>query len=116
MTETPDSGTAPRVTRAPDKHRYEISADGELAGFTEYADREHQRVFYHTEIDKRFGGRGLGSELVTFALSDTRAAGLRVVPLCPYIAKYVEKHHEFDDILDSVTDEAIATAKAAQRK
>lgn len=116
MTENSASATPPLVTHVPNKRRYEISSDSELAGFVEYADRENQRVFYHTEIDSRFSGRGLASELVNFALSDTRAAGMRVAPVCPYVDKYVRRHTEFDDVVDPVTTEAIATAKAAQRR
>ena len=55
--------------------RYEISVDGEPAGFTQYVDDGAQRIFFHTEIDERFGGRGLASALVAGALTDTRDAG-----------------------------------------
>lgn len=34
-----------------------------------------------------------------------RALGLRIVPVCPYVAKYLTKHHDFDDITDPVTPE-----------
>jgi predicted GNAT family acetyltransferase len=44
--------------------KYTIAVDGETVGFTAFADRDNQRVFYHTEIDDRFGGRGLANILV----------------------------------------------------
>ncbi len=74
---------APVVERVEDRHRYEILVDGELAGFTEYLDRDEQRVFYHTEVGDAFAGQGLASRLVEQALTDVRRAGKRVVPVCP---------------------------------
>lgn len=108
-TRRPGGIAEPSVADVPRRHRYEITADGELAGFTAYADLGDQRVFYHTEIDERFGGRGLASTLVAAALADTRARNKRIVPVCPFVAKYVTSHHDFDDILDPVTP-AVLTA------
>ncbi|SED82852.1 MULTISPECIES: GNAT family N-acetyltransferase [Streptomyces] len=94
---------APVVERVEDRHRYEILVDGELAGFTEYLDRDEQRVFYHTEVGDAFAGQGLASRLVEQALTDVRRAGKRVVPVCPYVASFLRKHEEFADIADPVT-------------
>ncbi|MFJ6384045.1 GNAT family N-acetyltransferase [Kitasatospora sp. NPDC092039] len=93
------------VEPADDRNRYEISVDGRLAGFTEYRDHEEQRVFFHTEVDEAFAGQGLASRLVQEALTDVRAAGKRIVPICPYVAKFLLKHEEFADIADPVTPE-----------
>ncbi|GAB7184807.1 hypothetical protein ATKI12_4638 [Kitasatospora sp. Ki12] len=97
--------TSTVVERADERHRYEILVDGDLAGFTEYRDHEEQRVFYHTEIDEAFAGQGLASRLVQDALTDVRAAGKRIVPICPYVAKFLTKHDDFADITDPVTPE-----------
>ncbi|MEV7156435.1 GNAT family N-acetyltransferase [Streptomyces misionensis] len=94
---------APVVERVEDKHRCEILVDGELAGFTEYLDRDEQRVFYHTEVGDAFAGQGLAARLVEQALTDVRQAGKRVVPVCPYVASFLRKHEEFADIADPVT-------------
>jgi len=104
----------PEVSDATDRKRYEIGVGGELAGFTQYTDTGARRIFFHTEIDDRFAGQGLASALVSRALEDTRSAGLRIVPVCPYVARYVKKHHGFDDALDPVTPEALAAVRAAQ--
>ncbi|MFB6813488.1 GNAT family N-acetyltransferase [Streptomyces sp. NPDC056347] len=98
---------APVVERVDARHRYTIQVDGEPAGFTVYRDRDGQRVFYHTEIDDAFAGRGLASILVTAALNDVRDSGMRIVPVCPYVAKYLKKHDEFSDITDPVTPEVL---------
>jgi predicted GNAT family acetyltransferase len=96
------------IRHVQDGHRYEIGVNGEPAGFTAYVDREGQRIFFHTEIGDRFGGRGLAGKVVAHALADTRTAGLRIVPVCPYVAKYVTTHHEVDDLLDPVTPAALS--------
>lgn len=100
--------------QAAEQHRYEISVAGELAGFAAYLDRGTQRIFYHTEIADRFGGRGLAGQVVSFALNDTRSAGRRVVPVCPYVAKWVRTHHDVDDVLDPVTPQALQAVEEAQ--
>ncbi|MER6073317.1 GNAT family N-acetyltransferase [Streptomyces sp. NPDC001817] len=89
------------------KHRYEILVDGERAGLTAYRDRGEQRVFYHTEVADAFAGRGLASRLVKEALADVRESGKRVVPVCPYVAKFLNKHEEFADITDPVTPDVL---------
>jgi len=96
---------APVVKRVDAEHLYEILVDDKRAGLTAYRDRGEQRVFFHTEIDDAFAGRGLAAQLVQQALTDVRATGKRIVPVCPYVAAFLEKHHEFADLTDPVTAE-----------
>lgn len=91
----------PEVRNAPDAHRYEIVQDGAVAGFAEYMEVRGDRiVFTHTEIDPAFEGRGLGSTLIAFALEDARDREQQIVPICPFVAKYVHRHPEFVPFLD----------------
>lgn len=87
------------VTNNTDKSRYEIFLDGKQAGFAEYRLREDRTIFVHTEIDRAFEGKGLGSVLAKAALDDVRAAGRSVVPLCPFIKSYIDRHAEYKDLL-----------------
>jgi predicted GNAT family acetyltransferase len=80
------------VTDAPGQHRYEVSEDGVLAGFTVYVDRPDGRAFVHTEIDPAFEGRGLAARLVRHAMDAEAAAGRAVVPECPYVRHWLERH------------------------
>lgn len=81
---------APSVTRNDEKKRYEIHVDDTVAGYTEFRiDDEGRLVFPHTKIDPAFAGRGLGSALVGAALADVAARGETVVPVCPFVVKYV---------------------------
>ncbi|SNT65585.1 hypothetical protein SAMN05421812_12434 [Asanoa hainanensis] len=83
----------------PDKHRFELTADGELAGFSAYRLREGAITFTHTEIEPRFEGKGLGSKLARAVLDSARERGLRVYAQCPFIAGYIDKHPEYQDLL-----------------
>ncbi|MFF0746984.1 GNAT family N-acetyltransferase [Streptomyces sp. NPDC004111] len=99
--------TAPVVHHVDARHRYEIAVADKRAGLTAYRDRGDQRVFFHTEIDDAYAGQGLASVLVDQALTDVRKSGLRIVPVCPYVAKFLTKHGEFSDITDAVTPEIL---------
>lgn len=89
------------VAHNPEASRYEIRVDGVLAGFADYRLRPGGRiVITHTEIGEEFGGRGLGSTLVREALDSARAAGLTVTPLCPFVAEYIRRHPEYQDLVD----------------
>ncbi len=97
------------VTNAPDRKRYEITQDGRLAGFAEYQlVRGDRIIFTHTEIDPEFGGNGLGSILVAGALADAREKELQIVPICPFVAKYVHEHPEYLPHLDERIRKAFA--------
>jgi predicted GNAT family acetyltransferase len=80
------------VTRNDDASRYEIRSDGAFAGFAEYDRRPGAIRFIHTEIDPAFAGQGLAGVLAKEALTDAASTGDAIVPLCPYIAKYLSTH------------------------
>jgi predicted GNAT family acetyltransferase len=85
----------------PARLRYEIfDDDGALAGFAQYVLRGGRVIFVHTEIDDAYEGKGLGSRLAAGALDDVRRHGHLVVPLCPFIASYIEHHPEYADLVD----------------
>jgi uncharacterized protein len=102
----------PTVTDIAERKRYEINIDGESAGLALYVDAGNQRIFYQTKIDDQFDGRSLRDTLFAAALADTRAIGKRVVALCPYVAAYVDRGEDFDDILEPVTPQAHAAVRA----
>ncbi|MBC7270096.1 MAG: N-acetyltransferase [Streptomyces sp.] len=107
-----ESSTTVVVERVDTERRYEILVDGRRAGLTAYRDLGGQRVFFHTEIDEAFAGQGLAPQLVQQALDDVRASGMRIVPVCPYVAKFLKRHDEFADITDRVTPDVLRWLKA----
>jgi uncharacterized protein len=90
------SKSSVEVRDSPDDARYEVLADGELAGFAQYRLHHGRITFFHTEIDSAHEGRGIGAELARYALDDAKARGLSVVPLCPFIAGFIRRHsHDY---------------------
>jgi predicted GNAT family acetyltransferase len=87
------------VSDAREHERYEIRIDGELAGFATYKARPRQIAFKHTEIDESFEGRGLAGKLIAFALDDARERGLAVLPFCPFVKAYIQRHREYADLV-----------------
>ncbi|MGZ4445767.1 MAG: GNAT family N-acetyltransferase [Nocardioides sp.] len=80
--------------------RYEAYVDGALAGFAEVEVDGERIVFTHTEVDDAYEGRGVGGALARAALDDVRRRGThRVVPRCPFIKAWIDKHPDYQDLL-----------------
>ena len=100
-TETARSnGIAPTITDVSERRRYEIAIDGVVVGIAEYRRRPGVISFIHTEIDPSRKGEGLGTLLVKAALDSARAAGLAVLPYCPFVRNFIDRHR--GDYLDLV--------------
>ena len=75
-------------------NRFEIYSDGELTGFAEFK-VGNQKIFYtHTEIDPRFGGQGLGSQLIREVLDEALEQNLEVAPYCSFVSAYIKKNSQ----------------------
>ena len=59
----------------------------------------HQVIIDHTEVPDVFRGQGVGLALVSRAVEDFRAAGTKVIPLCPFAAAQFKRHPEWADVL-----------------
>lgn len=81
-----------------EKSRFEILVAGKRA-VAEYIDRGHMIVFTHTEVPTGLEGKGIGSKLVTAGLRFARAQKKTVLPLCPYVAAYIRRHPEYQDLV-----------------
>lgn len=89
-----------RVTHDTTGSTYVAFDNDEVAALTRYIDRGNQRIFIHTETEPGFEHHGIATELICQALTATRADGMRIVAVCPFVAAFVDEHHDFDDILD----------------
>jgi predicted GNAT family acetyltransferase len=78
--------------------RYELEVDGQLA-VASYERQPGRLVFTHTEVPESLSGRGVGSTLIRGALEGARAEQLQIVPQCPFVAAFVKKHPEYQDLV-----------------
>jgi predicted GNAT family acetyltransferase len=88
------------VHNDPDNHRYVLEVDGETTGKAVYHVRGGRNYFVHTEVDPGHEGEGLGSALAQNALDDVRARGQQIVPLCPFITAWLNRHPDYQDLID----------------
>ncbi|MFG1809103.1 GNAT family N-acetyltransferase [Streptomyces sp. NPDC049040] len=93
-----DDAAAVTVTDAPQDHRYEARVGDEPAGKAVYMRTPGVIAFIHTEVDDAYEGRGVGSALARAAMDDARARGLRVLAICPFIAGWLARRPEYDDL------------------
>lgn len=87
------------VADNPDKARFEILADGVLAGFAQYHLNGDVIAFTHTQTDDRFRGHGLASHLVQSSLDAARERHLEVLPYCPFMKSWITAHREYADLV-----------------
>jgi len=79
--------------------RLEMRVGGRRAGYVAYRRRPGAIAFAHTEIEPEFEGMGLGGTLVREALSRARSEGLAVLPFCPFVRSYIERHPDQLDLV-----------------
>ncbi len=86
------------IRNNPERSRFEVIDGGKVIGQAAYRDYDAgqaQRIFYHTEIADEYGGQGLAARLAAQAIDETVADGITIVPVCPYIKKFLTKHPEY---------------------
>jgi predicted GNAT family acetyltransferase len=88
------------VTDAPEKNRFEArDDDGTLAGVITYQVTGNVIAYTHTKVEPDFEGAGAGSALARAAMDDARAKGRTVVPICPFVSGWLEKHPEYEALV-----------------
>lgn len=81
-----------------DRGVFETEVDGETS-VCAYRLQGETMVFTHTEVPPWQQGRGIAAALVAAALAHARERGWRVRPLCSYVAVYMRRHPETQDLL-----------------
>lgn len=88
----------PTMTRNGEASRYELRLGDDVIGLIDYRLDGGVIDLHHTEVNPEYGGRGYAGRLVAYALADARESGLRVVPSCPYVHQYMDRHPELDSL------------------
>ncbi|GAB3274468.1 GNAT family N-acetyltransferase [Microbacterium lacusdiani] len=86
-----------KVTRNDDASRYELhlsdaTHEDTVAGFIRFEQGQGRIRMIATEIDPAFRGQGLGDALASEALADVARRGDTIIPLCPFVAAYLQKN------------------------
>lgn len=75
-----------------DRGRYVISYPEGEAELTLSGVTETRAIADHTGVPKALEGRGIASRLVRRAVEDARTEGRTLVPLCPYVKAWAQRH------------------------
>ena len=79
-------------------HRFE-AAIGDQRAVSYYRLGEGTITFMHTEVPESMRGGGVGGAIARAALDSARARGLKVIPLCPFFASFIQKHPEYQELV-----------------
>jgi uncharacterized protein len=82
-----------------DTQQYEAKLDGKVVAFSEYRPIGASLMFTHTEVNEDLEGKGVGSQLIRFALEDTKAKGMTAIPMCPFVKIFIQRHKEYIDVV-----------------
>jgi uncharacterized protein len=75
-------------------HRFEIHANGAIA-FLTYRMKGEAIEYLHSETPPELRGHGLAGEIAKFALDRDKAIGRKVIPSCPFVKTYIDRHPEY---------------------
>jgi hypothetical protein len=110
MMATTKDGRTIDVERDTDLRRFRARVGDQLAGEAEFLLTPELVVFTHTEVDPAFEGQGIGSVLIRWALDDVRKDGYAVVPSCPFVRSFIDRHaEEYADLVYRRPDESAAS-------
>jgi predicted GNAT family acetyltransferase len=90
--------TIPPITHDADHSRFTAQTQfGEAA--LEYMRDKHRMIFTHTGVPSDAEGQGIGAALAKAGLDYARSEGLTIRPMCPFVASYVQRHPEYEDLV-----------------
>jgi len=88
------------VTDAPERERFEARDENDvLAGVLTYQLTGTIIAYTHTRVDPDFEGKGVGSALARAAMDDAQAKGRTVVPICPFLSGWLDKHPQYEKLV-----------------
>jgi predicted GNAT family acetyltransferase/tellurite resistance protein len=80
--------------------RFEAQVEGYIA-VIDYYMYENKIVFTHTGVPEAIAGHGVGSKMARTALDHAKKEELKVVPICPFVAAFIDRHPEYQDLIDN---------------
>ena len=89
---------AEELTDNKSQEQFEMVTDGILSRI-EYKIMGNKIFLTHTEVPHELEGKGVGSKIVKAALEEVESRGLKLIPLCPFVASYIKRHPEWESLL-----------------
>jgi hypothetical protein len=89
------------VIHNPSQSRFEVDLGGAVA-VLDYLIAGTTITFYHTEVPSAFEGQGIAGKMAREALEYARRSGFSVIPSCSFIARYIERHSEYKNLLENL--------------
>lgn len=87
------------IRKNPNTSRYELMVGDDVAGWIDYIERPDGVLdLPHTVVEPQHANQGYAGELVKHVLDEARASSTKVIPTCPYIARYIERRPELHDL------------------
>ena len=88
------------IHHEPAAHRFVARTAG-VEAVLEYATLNAKTLdYHHTFVPPALRGGGIASQLTEYALRYARDNGFKVRPTCPFVARYIERHPEFQPLVD----------------
>jgi len=81
------------------KNQFEADLSGKTALIQYRREANGTLNLFHTEVPGEFEGKGYGSQLVKGTLEQIKADNLKINPSCPFIAAYLKRHPEYEDLV-----------------
>jgi len=87
------------VTHIKNANRFEVLLENGQTAYLNYNEFNNSLNLSHTYVPKSFEGKGIAAAIVKFALDYARKNNLSIIPSCPYVAAYIERHPEHRDLV-----------------
>ena len=87
-----------RINNNESMNRLEVSVEGGL-GISNCKIQSHTIWLLHVQVPPEAQGHGVASELTRTALALAKERGLKVVPVCSFVATYIRRHPEYKPLL-----------------
>lgn len=88
-----------KVKNNREQERYEMEVGDDLAVIEYDLPKQRVIVLTHTFVPEHLEGQGIGSELVEAVLDDIREQGWNVVPQCGFVAQYIRRHPQWEELI-----------------
>lgn len=86
------------MIRNSEQSRFETTKDGRVA-IAQYELDGAQMTIAHIVVPPAIEGQGVASALCQFIIQTARDENLKIVPQCPFMAAYFERHPAAQDVL-----------------